>query len=130
MVKKIDVIAFGNSLTVGFIPSRLANQPYSQFLMEMVNDVLKQLKMNDTVEVRFINKGVNGDLTSSMLQRFRQDVINLSPNYVIVLGGANDVGWNFPVKQIKLEFSDWLEILDHIEQFFVVCKKHKATVQL
>lgn len=37
-----------------------------------------------------INKGINGDTTSGMLARFNSDVISLSPNYVLIMGGAND----------------------------------------
>jgi lysophospholipase L1-like esterase len=34
-----------------------------------------------------------------MLLRFKQDVIALKPNYVIILGGTNDLGWGLPVDE-------------------------------
>lgn len=102
MTRLITFVAFGDSLTVGFIPSRIATQPYSRFLKEIVDDSLKQLEKDSDVEVRFINRGVNGDLTSGMLVRFRKDVIQLNPQYVIILGGANDIGWDLPVEEIFL----------------------------
>ncbi len=102
MTRLITFVAFGDSLTVGFIPSRIATQPYSRFLKEMVDDFLKQLEKDGDVEVRFINRGVNGDLTSGMLVRFRKDVIQLNPQYVIILGGTNDIGWGLPVEEIFL----------------------------
>ena len=40
-----------------------------------------------------LNKGVNGDLTSGMLERFSRDVADERADYVIVLGGTNDIGW-------------------------------------
>jgi len=30
-----------------------------------------------------------------MLERFVRDVLNEKPNYVIILGGSNDLGWGF-----------------------------------
>ena len=38
-----------------------------------------------------ISKGVNGDTTAGMLGRFQADVIANAPQYVIILGGVNDV---------------------------------------
>lgn len=110
MTRLITFVAFGDSLTVGFIPSRIATQPYSQFLKDMVDDFLKQLEKDSAIKVRFINRGVNGDLTSGMLVRFRKDVIQLNPQYVIILGGANDLGWGFPVEEIFLNLQRMYEM--------------------
>jgi lysophospholipase L1-like esterase len=38
-----------------------------------------------------INRGIDGQSTSQMLVRFRQDVIDLHPTVLIVLAGTNDV---------------------------------------
>ena len=100
MVRKVDFVAMGDSLTVGFIPTRLASQPYSDFLKEYADNFLKGLGRKDAIPIKIINRGVNGDLTSNMLLRFRQDVVDLKPDYVIILGGANDIGWGFPVEEI------------------------------
>ena len=35
-----------------------------------------------------------------MLLRFKKDVIDFRPKYVIVLGGTNDLGWGVPVQKI------------------------------
>ncbi len=37
------------------------------------------------------NRGIDGQSTSQMLVRFRQDVIDLHPNALVVLAGTNDV---------------------------------------
>ena len=100
MVRKVDFVTMGDSLTVGFIPTRLARQPYSGFLKEYADDFLKGSGRKGSVQIEIINRGVNGDLTSDMLLRFRKDVVDLKPGYVILLGGANDIGWGFPVEQI------------------------------
>jgi lysophospholipase L1-like esterase len=39
----------------------------------------------------YINRGIDGQTTSQMLVRFRQDVINLHPKLLVVLAGTNDV---------------------------------------
>ena len=110
MTELLKFVAFGDSLTVGFIPSRIETQPYSRFLKEMVNDFLKQLEKEGDVEVRFLNKGVNGDLTSGMLLRFRQDVVQLNPKYVIILGGTNDIGWGLQSEEVFLNLKRMYEM--------------------
>lgn len=42
----------------------------------------------------FINRGISGQTTPQMLLRFRQDVINLKPQIVIILAGTNDIAGN------------------------------------
>lgn len=39
----------------------------------------------------YINRGIDGQTTSQMLVRFRQDVIELHPAVLVVLAGTNDV---------------------------------------
>ena len=90
----------GDSLTTGLIPTRSESQPYSGFLKECCEGFLKGLGRKDALQIEIVNRGVNGDLTSDMLLRFRQDVVNLKPDYVIILGGSNDLGWGFPVQAI------------------------------
>ena len=47
--------------------------------------------MNETKKAKFINKGINGDTTRGMLERFGRDVIDEKPDKVIIIGGANDL---------------------------------------
>jgi lysophospholipase L1-like esterase len=42
----------------------------------------------------YINRGISGQTTPQMLIRFRSDVINLQPNLVVILAGANDIAGN------------------------------------
>jgi lysophospholipase L1-like esterase len=39
----------------------------------------------------YINRGIDGQTTSQMLVRFRQDVVTLHPRIMVVLAGTNDV---------------------------------------
>lgn len=42
----------------------------------------------------YINRGISGQTTSQMLVRFRQDVIDLNPDVVVILAGTNDIAGN------------------------------------
>lgn len=95
----LTIIAFGDSLTTGFIPMHIAHQPYSYFLQQHLDRFRTQHSLTE-LRIQVFNRGVNGDLTSDMLLRFRWDVINAQPQYVIVLGGTNDLGWGLPGDEI------------------------------
>lgn len=43
----------------------------------------------------FVGKGVSGQWTTHMLNRFQNDVIKLNPKAVIINGGTNDIGWPY-----------------------------------
>src|ERR1700681_4754729 len=42
----------------------------------------------------YVNRGISGQTTPQMLVRFRQDVIDLHPAVVVILGGVNDIAGN------------------------------------
>lgn len=42
----------------------------------------------------FLGRGISGQTSSHMLVRFRRDVIDFSPKYVVILAGTNDVARN------------------------------------
>jgi lysophospholipase L1-like esterase len=42
----------------------------------------------------YVNRGISGQTTSQMLLRFRQDVIDLNPDMVVILAGTNDIAGN------------------------------------
>jgi len=93
-VKKITIVAIGDSLTLGYQnpfldPMTVEETPYT--------DVLKK-KMGENVKIH--NKGLCGELTRDLLHRFERDVIPYKPDYVVILGGSNDLGWGFPPKEI------------------------------
>lgn len=41
-----------------------------------------------------VNRGISGQTTSQMLVRFRQDVVDLHPRVVQIMGGTNDIAGN------------------------------------
>ena len=42
----------------------------------------------------FAGRGISGEVTSHMLVRFRRDVVDLHPKYVVILAGINDIARN------------------------------------
>ncbi|MBF0320521.1 MAG: hypothetical protein HQL01_12035 [Nitrospirae bacterium] len=91
---KLLIVAFGDSLTVGFQSPTMdepwyRETPYTEFLKEKMGD-----------KANFIVKGVSGELTEDMLRRFQRDVLALKPDYVIILGGTNDLGWSVELSAI------------------------------
>jgi lysophospholipase L1-like esterase len=42
----------------------------------------------------YLNRGISGQTTPQMLVRFRQDVVSLHPNAVVILAGTNDIAGN------------------------------------
>ena len=42
----------------------------------------------------YVGRGISGQTTSQILLRFRQDVVALKPNVVVILAGTNDIAGN------------------------------------
>jgi len=91
----MKIIALGDSLTVGetgFYDSDESTS-YPKHLETLAKQHLTGLQ--SALEVAVLNRGINGDLTPGMLERFSRDVVDEKADYVIILGGANDIGWGF-----------------------------------
>jgi lysophospholipase L1-like esterase len=50
----------------------------------------------------YIDRGISGQTTPQMLIRFRQDVIQLHPAVVVILGGINDIAGNTGPSTMKM----------------------------
>ena len=103
---RLRVVALGDSLTVGFQSHGLDADawmptPYTDFLVDKV--ALDFASVSLSVEI--INKGIVGELSEQMAVRFESDVIQLSPQVVMILGGSNDLGWGITPKEILQNLS-------------------------
>ncbi len=78
---------------------------------------LKLFLNKHEINARIINKGINGNTTTQMLQRFEHDVISLQPDYVIILGGANDLQQN----------EDIGTIIDNLRNMVYLAKSNSIT---
>jgi lysophospholipase L1-like esterase len=52
-------------------------------------------------DAEVLNRGLNGDTTTGMLQRFYHDVAENKPSHVIIMGGTNDLIWNVPLELVQ-----------------------------
>lgn len=68
----VNIVLMGNSIT--------------EYWEELHPDFFK--------EHRLVGRGISGQVSSQMLARFRQDVINLKPRIVIINCGTNDIAEN------------------------------------
>ena len=59
-----------------------------------------------------INRGIGGQTTSQMLLRFRQDVINLRPEIVVILAGINDIAENTGPISLENIFGNILSMIE------------------
>jgi lysophospholipase L1-like esterase len=50
----------------------------------------------------YIGRGISGQTTPQMLVRFRQDVIALKPDVVVILAGTNDIAGNTGVSTLEM----------------------------
>ena len=60
----------------------------------------------------FLVRGISGQTTSHMLCRFRQDVVELSPKYVLILAGTNDIALNNGPISIEDTFANIVSMCD------------------
>ena len=63
-----------------------------------------------------INKGISGETTPQMLDRFEADVLSLKPEGVIILAGINDIAQNTGYISVS-------EIFDNIVLWLIWLKK-------
>ena len=60
----------------------------------------------------YVNRGISGQTTGQMVVRFRQDVIDLHPKAVVILGGTNDVAGNMGPMTPEMTEDNWQSMAD------------------
>ena len=102
---QLNILCFGNSLTEGFLIA-INYSPYSKTLEQLINKDKKRFKINNC---QIINGGVSG-VSNTMVKRLG-DLLDMYPekakgnrnksnsgelndifDFVIILGGTNDIG--------------------------------------
>jgi acyl-CoA thioesterase-1 len=53
------------------------------------------------LKIKVLNSGIGGDTTAGLLSRFYHDVVRHRPDYVLIMGGTNDLWWDLDVKLIQ-----------------------------
>ena len=79
------IVCHGDSLTEGSDLEKNYTWPH-----------LVENKINATI----INTGIGGDTSGGLLSRFSQDVVRYQPEFVVLLGGTNDLWWDLDINLI------------------------------
>lgn len=66
--------------------------------------------LSEKLKTEVYNRGINGDFTAGMLERFERDVLSCRPTHVIILGGANDAYELLPLEQVSPNFQRMTEL--------------------
>lgn len=56
--------------------------------------------VGNSLTLNVSNFGIGGDTTQGMLSRFYPEVLEFKPDYMFVMGGTNDLWWDWEVKTI------------------------------
>lgn len=56
--------------------------------------------VGNALTLNVANFGIGGDTTQGMLARFYPEVLQYKPDYVFIMGGTNDLWWDWQVKTI------------------------------
>jgi lysophospholipase L1-like esterase len=56
--------------------------------------------VGNSLNLNISNFGIGGDTTQGMLSRFYPEVIKFKPDYLFIMGGTNDLWWDWEVKII------------------------------
>ena len=67
---------------------------------------------------QYINRGIGGQTTPQMLIRFRQDVIDLNPEAVVILAGTNDIAGNTGPSSVKMIIDNLMSMAE------IACKQN------
>ena len=65
-------------------------------------------KLSTILQSEVINRGINGDTTPSMLNRFYEDVSSKRPKYTFIMGGTNDLLSGRPIDSILANISEMI----------------------
>lgn len=74
----------------------------------------------------FVNRGINGETTAQMRERFEQDVLMLRPDIVIIQAGINDIVAASQTKKEAKKIID--QCVRNIEYFVNTLTKNRITV--
>jgi lysophospholipase L1-like esterase len=101
MQSPLRFLAFGDSLTAGYANSGFINHPYS------IN--LTNLFSSSNIPVIIDQQGISGDrVVPSMVKRLENLLKKSTYDWIIILGGTNDLGWGKSADQI---FNEGLKLM-------------------
>lgn len=72
----------------------VTKKPKAVFMGDSITDNWYRFHPEFFTENNYLGRGISGQVTAQMLARFRSDVINHKPKYVVILAGTNDIAMN------------------------------------
>lgn len=72
----------------------LTVRPRAVFMGDSITQCWYDSDASFFLDNNFACRGISGQTTSHMLVRMRKDVVNLHPDYVVILAGTNDIALN------------------------------------
>lgn len=74
--------------------AEVTRTPKAVFMGDSITDGWAAQDQDFFTSNNFLGRGISGQTTSHMLVRFRRDVIDHNPKYVVILAGTNDIAKN------------------------------------
>ncbi len=74
--------------------AQIEKQPRAVLFGDSIIEGWSSQDPNFFTENNFVGRGIGGQTTSQILVRMRNDVVNLHPDYVVILAGVNDIALN------------------------------------
>ena len=74
--------------------AQVNQKPKAVLMGDSITDGWAKKDSDFFTENNLVGRGISGQTTSHMLVRFRRDVVDLMPEYVLILAGTNDIAKN------------------------------------
>lgn len=76
------------------LPPAMQGRRRVVFIGDSITEMWKDRDSSFFADNGFINRGIGSQVTEHILARFRQDVIDIKPDAVVILAGINDIAEN------------------------------------
>lgn len=74
--------------------AQVTQKPKAVLMGDSITDGWAKADAAFFTDNNLVGRGISGQTTSQMLVRFRRDVVDLAPKYVLILAGTNDIAKN------------------------------------
>jgi len=105
------------------LPPAVPGEPRVVFYGDSITDAWHALGATAFAGKPYINRGISSQTTPQMLVRFRQDVVHLQPQVVVILAGTNDIAGNTGPSTLEMIEDNLISMADiakanHIRMVF------------